>query len=232
MAGQPPEPSFQPSGQEPGATQARPAWQPTAYPPPPSSGQPGYSQEPSYSPPEPSYSAPESSYTPPPDQSYGGGDRTFTSVGLGNAQAQEHPGYSGYQGPSYGAQPGQGTGSGAPPQWQGMATAQAPQPKPRGDRGFVGSLLDFSFSSFVTPKIIKVLYALVTIWVALVAVIVAIIGFETGGWGGGLAVLIIVDPIVVLLMLGLYRVILEAFMVVFRIYEEAKQIRENTTPKD
>jgi uncharacterized membrane protein YvlD (DUF360 family) len=41
-------------------------------------------------------------------------------------------------------------------------------------------------------------------------------------------VLIIVVPIYVLLTLGVWRVVLEAFMVVFRIYEETKKIRERS----
>ena len=40
--------------------------------------------------------------------------------------------------------------------------------------------------------------------------------------------LIIIVPIYVLLTLGVYRVMLEAFMVIFRIYEETKKIRERT----
>jgi hypothetical protein len=45
---------------------------------------------------------------------------------------------------------------------------------------------------------------------------------------GGLFVLIVVEPIFLLLTLGIYRVVLEAFMVIFRIYDEMKQIRANT----
>jgi Domain of unknown function (DUF4282) len=45
---------------------------------------------------------------------------------------------------------------------------------------------------------------------------------------GGLFTLIVVEPIFLLLTLGIYRVVLEAFMVIFRIYDEMKQIRENT----
>ena len=41
-------------------------------------------------------------------------------------------------------------------------------------------------------------------------------------------VLIVIIPIYVLLTLGVYRVILEAFMVVFRIYEETKKISERS----
>ncbi len=39
---------------------------------------------------------------------------------------------------------------------------------------------------------------------------------------GGLFTLIIVEPIFLLLTLGIYRVVLEAFMVIFRIYEETE----------
>ena len=80
----------------------------------------------------------------------------------------------------------------------------------------------------VTPKIIKVLYVLFTIWTALVGLIILVIGFRTGGMAGGLFTLIIVEPIFLLLTLGIYRVVLEAFMVIFRIYDEMKKIRENT----
>jgi len=229
MAGQPPEPSFQPSGQEQNLTQGRPAWQPTAYPPPASGGgQQGY--------PAPAY--------PPADQGYGAQDQTYT-VGQGQAQAQSQPqsqpqgqdyaGYQGYQSPSYGAQPGPGQGqgqgqAGGIPQWQGISGVTPGQPRQRGEKGFVGSLFDFSFSSFVTPKIIKVLYVLFTIWTALVAVIMLILGFRIGGVAGGLFTLVIVEPVFILLTLGVYRVVLEAFMVIFRIYEETKKIRENSVP--
>ena len=56
---------------------------------------------------------------------------------------------------------------------------------------------------------------------------ILIIGFRTGGLAGGLFTLIIIEPIFLLLTLGIYRVVLEAFMVMFRIYEEMKKIREH-----
>ena len=101
------------------------------------------------------------------------------------------------------------------------------QEKSSTGRGFLASLFDFSFTSMVTPKIIKVLYVLFTVWTALLALIILVISFRTGGLAGGLFVLIIIEPIFVLLMLGVSRVILEAFMVVFRIYEETVKIREH-----
>jgi Domain of unknown function (DUF4282) len=223
MAGQPPEPSFQPSGQDQALTQGRPAWQQQqqpAYTLPPAapSGQQGYGA-PSYAPPE------QQTYAPPEQAAYPPQDQTYTALG----QGQDYQNYQGYQPPSYGAQPGQGAAGGAP-QWQGIAGVQpaAPRTKQPGEKGFLGSLFDFSFSSFVTPKIIKVLYVLFTLWTALIGITVLIIGFKTGGVAGGLFTLIIIEPIFLLLTLGIYRVVLEAFMVIFRIYEEMKKIREGS----
>jgi hypothetical protein len=205
MAGQPPEPSWQPAGQD--QTQARAAsWPP---PPPPQQQQP----QPSYSP-------------------QGGAAQD----GYGYPQ-QPAPGYPppGYPAPGQDQQgyPGQDQGFAGQDhsQWQlpgGMPAAHPAQPKAAGEKGFVGSLFDFSFSSFVTPKIIKVLYVLFTIWTALVSLLIVIISFRTGGALAGFFVLIVVVPIYVLLTLGVYRVVLEAFMVVFRIYEETKKISERT----
>jgi hypothetical protein len=221
MAGQPPEPSFQPSGQDQALTQGRPAWQqqqPPSYTPPPAApaGQQGYGA-PSYAPQDQAYAAAAQEQTAYPPQ-----DQTYTALG----QGQDYQ-YQGYQPPSYGAQQGQGA-AGAPPQWQGIAGVKpaAPRTKQQGEKGFLGSLFDFSFSSFVTPKIIKVLYVLFTIWTALIGITILIIGFKTGGVAGGLFTLIIIEPIFLLLTLGIYRVVLEAFMVIFRIYEETKKIRE------
>ena len=199
MAGQPPEPSWQPAGQD--QTQARAAWPP----PPPQPQQ--QAQAP----------AQHASYTPP------GGAQD----GYGYSQQQT----PGYPPPGYAAPGQEQTFAGQDhAQWQlpGTQAGRTGQPRARGERGFVGSLFDFSFSSFVTPKIIKVLYVLFTIWTALVALLILIISFRTGGTLAGIFVLIVIVPIYVLLTLGVYRVILEAFMVVFRIYEETKKISERT----
>ena len=232
MAGQPPEPTFQPSGQDQALTQGRPAWQQQqqpSYTPPPAApgGQQGYGA-PSYAPQDQSYAAAapqeQTAYSPQDQTVYPPQDQTYTALG----QGPDYQNYQqAYQPPSYGAQPGQGA-AGAPPQWQGIADVKpaAPRTKQPGEKGFLGSLFDFSFSSFVTPKIIKVLYVLFTIWTALIGITILIVGFKTGGIAGGLFTLIIIEPIFLLLTLGIYRVVLEAFMVIFRIYEETKKIRE------
>jgi hypothetical protein len=251
MAGQPQEPSWTPAGQE--QTQARPAWpqQPTftppapgqqdAYgypqqsaqggyppPPPPPSPQPGYAgqeQGQAYGQEQAKAYGQEQSYVGP-DQTYAGQDQTY--AGQDQPYAGQDQTYAG-QGQHY--QP-QGQPGPEPTRWQAAPGMPGARPGPgkqkaRGERGFFGSLFDFSFTSMVTPKIIKVLYALFTAWTALVALVILIISFRTGGAVAGLFVLIVIVPIVVLLMLGIYRVILEAFMVVFRIYEETVKIREH-----
>jgi len=202
MAGQPPEPSWQPAGQD--QTQARINWPP---PPPPSAQE---QAQPSFSPQAPA------GYPPP-----------------GYAQEQGYQGQDqGYQPPAQGYQP-QEQAYQDQARWQtavpSMPAARPGQVRGAGEKGFIGSLFDFSFSSFVTPKIIKVLYVLFTIWTTLVALILLIVGFRTGGVAGGLFMLIVIIPIYVLLTLGVYRIILEAFMVIFRIYEETKKISERTT---
>lgn len=215
MAGQSPEPAFQPAEQDPSLTQGRPAWQVP----------PGYAQGGGQA-----YAAPAPSYQQP-DPGYAAHEQTYTAVGQGQSQEYQGGYQQAYQG--YSAQQPQG-GATPPPQWQGQAQGLAGlkqaggRTKTRGEAGFIGSLFDFSFNSFVTPKIVKVLYVLVTIWTALLALLILIIGFKTGGMAGGLFTLIIVEPLFILLTLGIYRVVLEAFMVVFRIYEETKKIRENS----
>ena len=208
MAGQPPEPSWQPAGQD--QTQARAAW-----PPPP---------------PQPQQQPQHPAFTPQGGAPQGGAPQD----GYGYPQ-QPAPGYPppGYAAPGQeqGYQSQEQTFAGQDhAQWQlpGAQAGRAAQPRARGERGFVGSLFDFSFNSFVTPKIIKVLYVLFTIWTALVSLLILIVSFRTGGTLAGIFVLIVIVPIYVLLSLGVYRVILEAFMVVFRIYEETKKISERT----
>jgi Domain of unknown function (DUF4282) len=206
MAGQPPEPSFQPS-QDSGLTQGRPSWQQPSYPPPGGSpGGQGYAaQQP------PSYSQ---------DQGYPPQDQTYTAKPAG----QDYSGYQGFQSGGYGAP----TGQGAPGQWEapGGGVKHAPSgPRQQADKGFIASLFDFGFENLVTPKIIKVIYILITIVVALCALGFLITAFSAGGIVAGLLVLVIVDPILALLYLSLARMTLELYMVIFRIYDEAKQIR-------
>jgi hypothetical protein len=219
MAGQPQEPSWTPAGQE--QAQAR-AWpQQPSYTPPGGAQQDayGYTQQ---------QPAQGSGYAPPPPPSpqpgYGAAqDQAYAQEQAYAAQDQTYAGLGQqYQAPG---QPGPD-----PAQWQSIPGAQPGRPggkqRSPGERGFIGSLFDFSFTSMVTPKIIKMLYILYTIWTLVVAVYLMAAAFIQFGTTVGLLALIVFDPIYILLSLGFFRVILEAFMVVFRIYEETRKIRE------
>jgi len=94
-----------------------------------------------------------------------------------------------------------------------------------GSRGFLSALFDFSFTSFVTTRIIKVLYVLITVLVSLVALFYTIIAFRLST-GFGLLVLIIGDPLYIIIVMAFWRLVLEAFVVVFRIAEDVRAIRE------
>jgi hypothetical protein len=220
MAGQPQDPSWQPG---PGAQdQAREAWPPppsftpqsatpqaaptTAqpqdtfiYPPPPAYGQPGQSAQQA----QPGQGYPPPTYNPQ-DQA-----QAYASQDLGQAYSPQD----------------QAQGM---PQWQanqGQGGPRAASSRPRGEKGFVGSLFDFSFQSMVTPKIIKVLYILLTLFVGLWALVFTLFCFKHAGAVGGFFVLIVLDPIYILLTLGVYRVVLEFVMVTFRIHEDVQAIR-------
>jgi Domain of unknown function (DUF4282) len=222
MAGQTPEPSFRPGGQDSGLTQGRPAWQ---LPPPPSYTPPGGSSAGTGG--GQAYAAPPPPYTPQ-DQNYPAQDQTQTNLGQEYQSYQAYQQQPGYQ--AFGAPQGQDQGAPPPPQWQGHGVPgvqhTGARPKLKSGKGLVGSLFDFSFTSMVTPKIIKALYILFTVWTSLAALGILVFFFDTGGIEGGLAALIIVDPIFVLLSLGVYRIALEAFMVIFQIHDELKTIRQ------
>jgi uncharacterized membrane protein len=178
--------------------------QPTAYDQPTVYDQQAY---------DPSVQQAQGQYEVPGQQVYG--------------QPQSYPGQPQSQ---RGLPPGQAQGHPQQPGWEHwrlpQKQAQGLGKPARTERGFVGSLFDFGFTSFVTPKIIKVLYILVTIWTILWALAFLRLGFRYGGTAGGLATLIIVDPILVLVSLGVFRVVLEFFMVTFRMQEDLRSLRE------
>jgi hypothetical protein len=108
--------------------------------------------------------------------------------------------------------------------YQGLRPAA---PRAARSKGFLASLFDFSFSSFVTPKIIRFLYVLSTIWTAVLTIAFCSLCLRIGGDGGGTIVfLIIAAPILFLLGLGSIRVGFEVFMVLHRLNENVQEIRD------
>jgi hypothetical protein len=92
-------------------------------------------------------------------------------------------------------------------------------------RGFLGALFDFGFTSFVTPSVIKVLYMLIMIGTVVSALVFTIIVFKASALFGFL-MLIFGDPLFILIVLAIYRIILEFFVVTFRVAEDVRALRE------
>lgn len=135
------------------------------------------------------------------------------------------------QGPPHGAMPPPGPPPGAyggPPQPFAPSAAAGAQ-----DMSFVKGLFDFSFSTFIATKVIKVLYG---IWLLAVAGIILV-----GLFGAintmflarytrpveGLLMLII-TPLAAALWLILGRVYMEVLIVMFRIAENLTELNRKT----
>lgn len=103
-----------------------------------------------------------------------------------------------------------------------LPTPATPSEAPAG-KGIIGSILDFSFESFVTPTIIKFLYGLSLLGVVL----------STASWvlfSGGFTDFLrnlILSPLVLVIGAVLARVYIELVMVFFKILELLRRIEAN-----
>jgi hypothetical protein len=84
------------------------------------------------------------------------------------------------------------------------------------ERGFISSLFDFSFSEFITPKIVSALYMIGVILAGISALAMIFMGFTSGVLVGLLA--IIVSPLLFFLNVIVLRLWLEIIIVLFKIY--------------
>jgi hypothetical protein len=96
------------------------------------------------------------------------------------------------------------------------------------NKGFFGSLFDFSFTSFITPKIVPVLYILgIAFAVVPFAVSIGISPLLPGGYGG----LIIIPALVAAVLTIIFaRVGSEVIMVAFRIHERVSSSAGSMAP--
>jgi hypothetical protein len=115
--------------------------------------------------------------------------------------------------------PGGGYGQPAPgwgPPSQGGGPGEQRQ-----ERGAFASLFDYSFSSFATPGLIKLLYIVGSVLIVLVWLTYVVIGFTLPGAGATLGVLALVGGgIAALFMLAMLRVSLEFYYSVVRMSED------------
>jgi len=98
-----------------------------------------------------------------------------------------------------------------------------PAPLPAARKGFLASLLDPSFSTLVTTRVIKYLYILLLVLfgLGLLGLIVAAIA---GGSATSIVVALIIGPLVALVYVIYARVILEVILAIFRLLESNREI--------
>jgi hypothetical protein len=84
--------------------------------------------------------------------------------------------------------------------------------------GLLTALFDLTFHRFVTTRVVTFIYALVMAAAALYALALLAVGFRIGV-GVGLLFLLVVCPLFFLLVVAVYRVLLELAVVIFRIHE-------------
>jgi uncharacterized protein DUF4282 len=90
------------------------------------------------------------------------------------------------------------------------------------EKGFLASLFDTSFSSLVTPRIIKVIYIIILVVLGLVAVVALITGIARGG--ASIIATIIIVPLAFLLYVIFARVYLEIVIVLFKIKDANEEL--------
>lgn len=130
------------------------------------------------------------------------------------APGEGQQGDAGDQPTQWGAQP--------PPQYGG-GYEQYPQQQSSFDeaKGFFAALFDFSFTHFVTPQIVKVVYILATIGLSLLFVFFLITAFVNEVDVG--FVVLLIGPIVFLVYQALVRMTLEFYFALVRMSEDIHQ---------
>jgi uncharacterized membrane protein len=88
--------------------------------------------------------------------------------------------------------------------------------------GFVASLFDFSFTSFVTTKLVKLLYGIGVVFAAMAALAFAGAGFTHSLFFGFLTLLI--APLMFFAAVIYWRVLMELIIVLFRAAEHLTEI--------
>jgi Domain of unknown function (DUF4282) len=164
------------------------------------------------------------------DPGYGQGRPDYGMPGQGPSYpTQGYPGYQQQQqqqqGATYPAGAGYGPGYGQATGYESGYPTPPGKPASASSKGFFGSLFDVSFDSFVTPTIIKIVYILAMIGVGLSTLIIAIDGFRYLGVYGFI-VLLIVCPLFFFFSLLLTRIYMELIMVIFRLAQDIRVIRD------
>lgn len=95
-------------------------------------------------------------------------------------------------------------------------------------KGFIQSLFDFSFSSFIAVRIVGVIYGLGILAITIICLAI-IVGSFSKGFGAGLGA-IILSPLIFVIYLISIRLGLEGLVAGIRTAENTAKIAENTRP--
>jgi uncharacterized membrane protein len=109
-----------------------------------------------------------------------------------------------------------------------MEASAPPSPPVSTQRGFLESLMDTRFDSLITPKLVRFLYVIGMIVLAIGAIAWVIAGFANSAGTGVL--FLVLAPLVALVYLIVIRLYLELIVVAFKIRDAAEQIADNTRP--
>lgn len=97
------------------------------------------------------------------------------------------------------------------------------------EKGFLATIFDFSFSEFVTTKVIKFLLGLAMVVNVIFTIMVIANGFSNSTFQG--IIFIILSPVIYLILMLFSRIYLELIIVIFRIAENLIKIREGLAPE-
>lgn len=99
-------------------------------------------------------------------------------------------------------------------------------PSEEKQKGFIASLFDLSFTSFVTPRIIKVVYVLLLLFGALYALAIPVSMFVQDQVVAGIVLLLVGSPLIFLMSVLGARIYLELVIVIFRAAEALIEVQK------
>lgn len=98
-------------------------------------------------------------------------------------------------------------------------------------KGFISSLFDFGFTSFVTTRVIRAVYVVLMILLGLAALGIAVVLFTVNPVLGIFG-LVIIAPLYFFFYLALWRIFLELIIIIFRLADDVRTIRNRAQPSD
>ncbi len=90
--------------------------------------------------------------------------------------------------------------------------------------GFLSKLFDLSFTSFITPSIVRIVYVIAMLLIGLGWLGYSVVGFARSP-GLGLLILVVVGPLLSLFYLVVVRITLELYLAVIRLAEDVHELK-------